>query len=65
MMRNDERPTWRSRYPPTNSHARPPNASAIATDMRRLANMSPTSSRRTASRFGSSQFAPHAVIYQA
>ena len=49
----------------TNSQARSPNASEIATDMSRLANISPTSSRRTGSRSGSSQFAPHAVMYQA
>jgi hypothetical protein len=46
---------------PFSATARP----AIATDMSRLANMSPTSSRRTGSRLGSSQFAPHAVMYQA
>jgi hypothetical protein len=49
----------------TNSHARPSNASSIATDMSRLANISPTSATRTGSGFGSSQFAPHAVMYQA
>jgi hypothetical protein len=49
----------------TNSHARPSNASAIATDMSRLANISPTSITRTGSRSGSSQFAPQAVMYQA
>jgi hypothetical protein len=49
----------------TNSHARQSNASPIATDMSRLANISPTSSTRTGSRSGSSQFAPHAVMYQA
>jgi hypothetical protein len=48
----------------TNSHARPPNASSIATDMSRLANISPTSSTRTGSRSGSSQFAPYAVMYE-
>ncbi len=49
----------------TNSHARPSNASAIATDMSRLANISPTRYSRTGSRSGSSQFAAHAVMYQA
>ena len=49
----------------TNSHARPSNASAIATDISRLANISPTSSKRTGGRSGSSQFAPHAIMYQA
>jgi hypothetical protein len=48
----------------TNSHARQSNASPIATDMSRLANISPTSSTRTGSRSGSSQFAPHAVMYE-
>ena len=65
QIRNVERPSCRSRYPQTNSHARSSNASAIETDMSRLANISPTSSRRTGSRSGSSQFAPHAVMYQA
>jgi hypothetical protein len=49
----------------TNSHARPSKASAIAADMSRLANISATSSTRTGSRSGSSQFALHAVMYQA
>ena len=49
----------------TNSHARASNASPMATDMSRLANISPTSSKRTGSRSGSSQFAPQAVIDQA
>ena len=49
----------------TNSHARPSNASPIATDISRLANIRPTSSTRTGSRSGSSQFAAHAVMYQA
>jgi hypothetical protein len=49
----------------TNSHARPSKASAIPTDMSRLANMSPTSTARTGSGSGSSQFAPHATMYQA
>ena len=49
----------------TNSHARPSNASGIATDMSKLANISPTSSSRTGSRSGSSQFAPHATMYHA
>jgi DNA-binding MurR/RpiR family transcriptional regulator len=49
----------------TNNHARSLNASSIATDMSRLANISPTTTTRTASRLGSSQFAPHAVMYQA
>ena len=49
----------------TKSHARPSNASAMATDMSRLANISPTSTSRTGNRSGSSQFIPHAVMYQA
>jgi hypothetical protein len=35
----------------------------IATDMSRLANISPTRYSRTGSRSGSSQFAPHATMY--
>ena len=49
----------------TNTHARSSNASAIPTDMSRLANISPTSSARTAAPSGASQFAPQAVMYQA
>ncbi len=49
----------------TNSHARSVKASPIATDISRLANISPTSTRRTGRGSGSSQFAPHAVMYQA
>ena len=44
--------------------ARSSNASGIPTDMTRLANISPTSSSRTGNRSGSSQFIPHAVMYQ-
>jgi hypothetical protein len=54
-----------TRKPVTNSHARSSKASPIATDISRLANITPTSSSRTGSRSGSSQFAPQAVVCQA
>jgi len=49
----------------TNGHARSAKASPIAMDISRLANISPTSAPRTATGSGSSQFSPHATMYQA
>ena len=60
-VRNRWRPTWMVTYAPAKSSPLSPNASGIAIAIRRLASISPISSRRTDIDSGSSSFVTQVV----